>query len=174
MKLIGRRSAASGLRWVLGLVNVFVVIGIIGLGIVVLTSWAQPEFASGFTDGLAAAPAAGPDASTVKRFYYLGGLISLGFLWLILNRLRRIFLSVNRGDAFEGANVRRLQAVGLGLAGMELASLFTNLFAPLLDGGHANDFDVDLKMWVAILVVFILAEVFRQGAQMRDDAAMTV
>lgn len=36
------------------------------------------------------------------------------------------------------------------------------------------DYSVDLGAWLGILIVFMLAEVFRQGAAMRDDQQMTV
>ena len=174
MRLVGKGSAASALRWVLGFVNVCVVLGIVALAIISIMAWAEPSFVSGLTDGLNGAPATGPDPLTVKRFYYLGGMLSLAFVWLIINRLRRIFLAVNQGDAFEAANVKRLQMVGVGLIGLELASYFTSFAAPLLDGDSAPHLRLDLKMWVAILVVFILAEVFRQGSRMRHEAQMTV
>ena len=56
--------------------------------------------------------------------------MACGFTWWIINRLRRILLSVNQGDAFEFANVKRLQGVGLGLIGIQLTALLLALILP--------------------------------------------
>ena len=37
-----------------------------------------------------------------------------------------------------------------------------------------RDYDADLGAWLSILIVFMLAEVFRQGADMRDEQLTTV
>lgn len=100
--------------------------------------------------------------------------MACGFTWWIINRLRRILLSVNQGDAFEFANVKRLQGVGLGLIGIQLTALLLVFVAPQSIGQSPSDYDFDLGSWLGILVVFILAEVFRQGSAMRDEQLTTV
>lgn len=156
MRLIGKRSVASVLRWILGVVNVLVVIGIV----------ISIYMAVGFSVSV--------DADAQLSWRAIRGALGLAFVWLIVNRLRRIFPAVNQGDAFEHANVKRLQGVGLGLIGLELTSYVGNLGRLITEGGGRVAFGVDGQTWLAILVVFMLAEVFRQGAQMRDDARMTV
>ena len=106
--------------------------------------------------------------------HLLGAFLACGFTWWIINRLRRILLSVNQGDAFEFANVKRLQAVGFGLLGIQLTALMLSIVAPQAIGQSASDYDFDLGSWLGILVVFILAEVFRQGSAMRDEQLTTV
>ena len=175
MRLIGKGSAASGLRVFLGIVNIGVVIAMVALIGVIAALVLSPEFAASFGDSTDLTVAGRPlEPGVDKTWFFAGAFMALGFVWLILNRLGRIFASVNLGNAFEAANVRRLQTVGIGLIGLELSSYFVAFAAPLLGGGTDAELQVDLKMWLAILVVFILAEVFRQGSQMRDDAAMTV
>ena len=78
------------------------------------------------------------------------------------------------GDAFEFANVKRLQGVGLGLMGIQLTALMLALVAPHVLGESVSDYDFSLGSWLGILVVFILAEVFRQGSAMRDEQLATV
>ena len=107
-----------------------------------------------------------------ERLTLLGAFLACGFTWWIINRLRRILLSVNQGDAFEFANVKRLQAVGLGLIGLQLVNLALVVAATLGEG--ALNRSLNLGAWLGILVVFILAEVFRQGAAMRDEQLTTV
>lgn len=108
------------------------------------------------------------------RLTLLGGFLACGFTWWIINRLRRILLSVNQGDAFEFANVKRLQSVGLGLLGIQLTAILLAIVAPQAIGQSVSDYDFSLGSWLGILVVFILAEVFRQGSAMRDDQMATV
>lgn len=174
MRLIGKRSVASALRWVLGFVNVFVTIGVIATALLLLASLVSPDFATGFIDGLADSEEAGMRPLLLnERASYLAAFVATLSTWWILNRLRRMFLAVNQGDAFERANVGRLQGVGVGLIGIELSAAILARFVPrgVIDG---LEYDIDLGAWLGILIVFMLAEVFRQGAAMRDDQQMTV
>ncbi len=177
MRLVGKRSAASGLRWFLGAANVFVTIGLIIVAMIVLTSLISPDYWEGFRSGFS--NGYNDEADTVKvdlpeRWDALLALPALSFVWLIINRLRAILASVNAGDAFEYPNVQRLRMVGWGLIGLQLTSYVETIGRPFVEGGTRAALSLDGDMWIAILVVFILAEVFRQGAQMRDDAQMTV
>jgi hypothetical protein len=175
MKLVGKRSVSSALRWLLGFLNVFVTIGAVITAGVFLISLVTPSFGSGVIDGLKGA-ALDPSHTLqwTGRLTFLGAAMACGFTWWIINRLRRILLSVNQGDAFEFANVKRLQAVGLGLIGIQLTALLLVFVAPQSIGQSPSDYDFDLGSWLGILVVFILAEVFRQGSAMRDEQMTTV
>ncbi|MCG2664740.1 DUF2975 domain-containing protein [Brevundimonas sp.] len=172
MKLVGKYSAASALRWLLGFFNVFVMIGAVAAGVLLVASMIiGVDWMDALRDG-----ATDPDGNyeLTGRLTLLGAFLACGFTWWIINRLRRILLSVNQGDAFEFANVKRLQAVGFGLLGIQLTSLMLSIVAPQAIGQSASDYDFDLGSWLGILVVFILAEVFRQGAAMRDEQLTTV
>ncbi|MBA4808131.1 DUF2975 domain-containing protein [Brevundimonas sp.] len=175
MKLVGKYSIASALRWFLGFINVFVMIGTVLMGGLVVASLFVPDFASGFMDGLndERVNAGGPLA-VVERLTVLGAFLACGFTWWVINRLRAILLSVNRGDAFERANVKRLRAIGFGLLGIQVTAILLSVVAPLSIGDSASDYDIGLGSWLGILVVFILAEVFRQGSAMRDEQMTTV
>ena len=172
MKLVGKYSAASALRWLLGFFNVFVMIGAVAAGVLLVASMIiGVDWMDALRDG-----ATDPDGNyeLTGRLTLLGAFLACGFTWWIINRLRRILLSVNQGDAFEFANVKRLQAVGFGLLGIQLTSLMLSIVAPQAIGQSASDYDFDLGSWLGILVVFILAEVFRQGSAMRDEQLTTV
>ena len=172
MKLVGKYSAASALRWLLGFFNVFVMIGAVAAGVLLVASMIiGVDWMDALRDG-----ATDPDGNyeLTGRLTLLGAFLACGFTWWIINRLRRILLSVNQGDAFEFANVKRLQAVGFGLVGIQLTALMLSIVAPQAIGQSASDYDFDLGSWLGILVVFILAEVFRQGSAMRDEQLTTV
>ena len=174
MKLIGRRSVASVLRWFLGLVNVFVTVAVVVSALLLLASLVIPDFAAGFVDGLADGEDAGMRTLLLNEHAtFLAGLVAMLSTWWILNRLRRMFLAVNQGDAFERANVGRLQGVGVGLIGVQLSAAILAFTVP--EGIITDlDYQIDLGAWLGILIVFMLAEVFRQGAAMHDDQQMTV
>ena len=172
MKLVGKYSAASALRWLLGFFNVFVMIGAVAAGVLLVASMIiGVDWMDALRDG-----ATDPDGNyeLTGRLTLLGAFLACGFTWWIINRLRRILLSVNQGDAFEFANVKRLQAVGFGLLGIQLTALMLSIVAPQAIGQSGSDYDFDLGSWLGILVVFILAEVFRQGSAMRDEQLTTV
>jgi len=173
MKLIGRRSVASALRWVLGFMNVFVTFAVVFTALLLLASLVMPDFAAGFTDGLADEDPGMGVLLLNERATFLAAFVATLSTWWILNRLRRMFLAVNHGDAFERANVGRLQGVGLGLIGVQISAAILAFTVP--KGIIADlDYQLDLGAWLGILIVFMLAEVFRQGAAMRDDQQMTV
>ena len=173
MRLIGRRSIASALRWVLGFVNVFVTIAVAATGLLLLASLVAPDFGAGFIDALAEDEPGWRPLMLNERATFLAAFVASLSTWWILNRLRRMFLAVNQGDAFEHANVARLQGVGVGLIGVQISAFI--LAGTVPEGIIDNlDYSVDLGAWLGILIVFMLAEVFRQGAAMRDEQQMTV
>jgi hypothetical protein len=98
-----------------------------------------------------------------------------GFL-LILRNLRKIFRTLTQGDPFQPGNVRRLRQVGLILAvvtgGVWLAQSFVSRLAPgVMDPQGVSDL---LTPVFSVLVVFVLAEVFREGARLRRESELTI
>jgi len=124
MKLIGKHSITSALRWFLGFINVFVMIAACAMALIAVASLILPDFATGFLDGLNNARSDADRAlSVAERLTIVGAFLACGFTWWVINRLRAILLSVNQGDAFERANVKRLQAVGFGLLGIQVTAI---------------------------------------------------
>ena len=100
---------------------------------------------------------------------YIAGVL------LIVGQLRRVFASLTAGDPFHPDNVRRLRRVGLILAVLELGRYPWSVVEFWLSPTHAtNSMSVNLTAWFAVLVVFVLAEVFREGARLRQDAELTI
>ena len=99
-----------------------------------------------------------------------------GFL-LILRNLRMIFRTLTQGDPFKPENVRRLRQIGLTLAvvtagvwvaqGMVAARLAPGVMDPQGIGEL-------LTPIFSVLVVFVLAEVFREGARLRRESELTI
>ena len=170
MRLIGRRSVASIMRWLLGFVNVFVTVGVLFCALGVIVALLNP----GVLDDLADVTLNAGNTGVAHQIAMVAALVAACSTWWVINRLRRIFLAVNQGDAFEPANVIRLRAVGLGLIGIQISGAILAFSLPLSEGVTDRDYELNLSAWLGILIVFMLAEVFRQGSAMRDDQQMTV
>ena len=106
---------------------------------------------------------------------------------LALLNLRRAFTSIAAGTPFPRDNIRRIRAAGwaiLGYAAVELlidAGMFTYMRAtttvagrPPVIPGAILMVDFPFGTILAGLAVVILAELFRAGADLQDDQALTV
>ena len=100
---------------------------------------------------------------------YIGGIL------VIVGSLRKIFSTLTAGDPFHPDNVARLRLIGLMLAGLELGRYgFWAASAWLLTGVNHQQPNLSLTSWFSVLVVFVLAEVFREGARLRREAELTI
>lgn len=99
-----------------------------------------------------------------------------GFL-LILRYLRKIFRTLTLGDPFQPDNVRRLRQIGLILAVVTggvwiVQGLVAARLAPgVMEPQGISDL---LTPVFSGLVVFVLAEVFREGARLRRESELTI
>jgi hypothetical protein len=97
-----------------------------------------------------------------------------GLLVIVLGRLRRVFTTLTAGDPFHPANIHRLRAIGVGLAALEALNILVRVMIPLWIPGAVRGIGFDLTAWFSVLVVFVLAEVFREGARLRREAELTI
>ena len=105
---------------------------------------------------------------------FAAGLYVAGIL-VIVGSLRRIFMTLTAGDPFHPDNVARLRLIGLMLAGLELGRYGCwAISAWLLPAVNHVEPDLSLTAWFSVLVVFVLAEVFREGARLRREAELTI
>ena len=101
---------------------------------------------------------------------YVAGLV------VVFNRLRRVFATLTLGDPFHPDNVGRLRVIGLALIGLELMGYLLRMILAFVFPARVSDgaASLNLTAWFAILVVFVLAEVFREGARLRREAELTI
>ncbi len=104
---------------------------------------------------------------------YVAGLIA------IVGRLRRIGRTLTAGDPFQPDNVTRLRFVGVVLAallllGYAIPAILRLLFPELNEETPMEGAGFNLTSWFSVLVVFVLAEVFREGARLRREAELTI
>ena len=175
MRALGPGSVSSFLKIILDVVSVALAIGV---GVTVLMSLASlvalvdPALANGHVSAeLKAQGLGGPGLvmGLVAASLYIAGVL------YIVGRLRRIFATLTAGDPFHPDNVRRLRTIGGMLAVLELGrypvAMLTAWLAPGASGGHIA---FNPTAWFAVLVVFVLAEVFREGARLRREAELTI
>jgi hypothetical protein len=106
----------------------------------------------------------------------LGGVeLSLIGVVVIVQRLRRVFGAMTAGDPFHPDNVRRLRVIALVLALIEINRyLFSALDHFVLSIRRSGGVNLDPTPWFAVLVIVVLAEVFREGARLRREAELTI
>ena len=105
--------------------------------------------------------------------------IATAFAFQFFRLLKQIIDTVSDDVPFTMANAARIRRMGWLALLFQLASFPIALLANYLgnEGPSANistDFGFSLTGYLLALVLFILARVFRHGAQMRDDLEGTV
>jgi hypothetical protein len=105
------------------------------------------------------------------------GLVSIPLNYAILKRLLAIVETVRAGDPFIAANASRLQAIAWSLLALQLLSLVVGAIVKAVSiPAHPLDIDAGFSIngWLAVLLTFLLARVFAEGALMREDLEGTV
>ena len=105
------------------------------------------------------------------------GLIVVPLSYVVLKRLLAIVESVRAGDPFVATNASRLQAIAWALLALQLLSIVIGTIAKALSTpAHPLNLDAGFSIngWLAVLLTFVLARVFAQGALMREDLERTV
>ncbi|MCW3848486.1 DUF2975 domain-containing protein [Sphingomonas sp. LB-2] len=106
------------------------------------------------------------------RLIMLFGLASIPLMHRLLTRLLAIVGTVGAGDPFVPLNAQRLRTCAWALLGLELLHLAVG--AASAAGQIDVDWDFTPTGLLAVLLLFVLAQVFAQGARMRDDLEGTV
>ena len=127
--------------------------------------------------------ATGDDGGTsvpVPRAYILFGIGAFagyfGGFTLILRHLRRIVNTLRIGDPFEPANTGRLRQIGIILAVVTGGAWLGQSLVSRLVRGELEPpglFDLVTPAF-SVLVVFVLAEVFKEGARLRRESELTI
>jgi len=109
----------------------------------------------------------------------IAGLLALGVYFLLL--LRRIVNSVGDGDPFIPENATRLARMGWTSIAGQLASIPIGAavvwIARIVDDNakvRVDEFGFSGNGILLVLILFILARVFRRGAEMREELEGTV
>ena len=177
MRTLGHGSVSSFLKVILDVFyfTLLAAAAVVALGIVaVLLLSFRPDLLGSHLkidelriDG----PWLGPLAAAVLlgvELYIAGSIIIVG-------RLRMIFRTLIAGDPFHPDNVPRLRVIGSALAALEIGRYIAAAISHMFFHGAAHvGASINLTTWFAVLVIVVLAEVFREGARLRGEAELTI
>jgi hypothetical protein len=105
------------------------------------------------------------------------GLVAIALNYPILKRLLAMVETVRSGDPFVAENAYRLQAIAWLLLVLQLISLAIAAIGKAISTpSHPLHLDAGFSIngWLAVLLTFILARVFAEGALMREDLEGTI
>jgi hypothetical protein len=100
------------------------------------------------------------------------GVVSIPLNYAVLKRLLAIVGTVRAGDPFVAANASRLQAIAWVLLALNVLSIVIGAIATSVSTpAHPLHIDAGFSIngWLAVLLTFLLARVFAEGALMRED-----
>lgn len=101
---------------------------------------------------------------------------------IIVLRLKRLFKNFTSGEPFSRDNAGHLRVIWITMLVMELSRyLIAGVVAGLVAifGQPAKtvinvEAPVDLSTWGSILILIVLAEVFREGARLQEEQELTI
>ena len=105
------------------------------------------------------------------------GLAAIPLNHAVLRRLLAIVETVRGGDPFVAANASRLQAIAWVLLALQVLSIVIGVIARAVSTpAHPLHIKAGFSIngWLAVLLTFLLARVFAEGALMREDLEGTV
>ena len=202
MRALGQGSVAAYLQivltiawwvlWAIGLGLVAASVAYAAVNILVARGMIDPEILTGGAGHIKVDNGGGdfhitydePGGATwpVVAPALLAGLVAVAGGLVIVDRLRKLFESFTSSEPFRKQNADHLRVIWIALLLIELAryallaltGVLLATFGPP-DGQEANfDVHINLSTWVAILILIVLAEVFREGARLREEQDLTI
>ena len=127
---------------------------------------------------LGAHPAPGNSMPFVgMRLIMVLGICTVPVVHLVLARLLAIVETVSAGDPFVVANAARLRTIAWAMLALELIHFAVGAVAAAVSSAGVSlniDWGFSLTRLLAVLMLFVLARVFEQGARMREDLEGTI
>ena len=172
MRAIGKGSLSSILAAGLHVTRIILWIGFIGLSIAMVVI----PFLSGVVSLAESASGGAVNADIdvepgdyIEVAYHF---VTFAVMLFVVNRLLEIMKTLRFGSPFVKENADRFRGVGYALLIGEGAKIAFG-FLSLINDADA-DIDTSIITWLSIIAVFVLAEVFREGARMKEEQDLTV
>lgn len=111
------------------------------------------------------------------RLIMVLGIAAVPVVHFVLTQLLAIVDTVHRGNPFVTTNARRLTRMAWAVLGLECLHFVIGIVAAMASTEQVPlniGWEFSITRWLAVLMLFVLARVFEQGAQMRDDLEGTV
>lgn len=121
-----------------------------------------------------------PDADRlVLGLRVIAGLGLAVFLlyYLVLKKLLAIVETVRAGNPFIATNAQRLRAIAWALLTLQILSIIIGAIGKSISTlAHPVNLDAGFSIsgWLVVLLTFLLARVFAEGTNMREDLEGTV
>lgn len=134
----------------------------------------------GFRDSVFAGFPERPEAMDAISLYLFGILALVPpiayAVHSILTRLTDLVRDAAQGEAFTQANAVRLRAIAWALLAINCADLVFGWLSVKASEATGEYFGWSLSLtgWIAVPMLFVLAQVFKEGASMREDLEGTV
>lgn len=122
----------------------------------------------------------GPDADRLiagMQIIAVLGIAVFALHYVILKRLLEIVNTVRDGNPFIATNAARLQTIAWTLLALQVLSIIIAIIGKAVTTpAHPVDLDAGFSIngWLAVLLTFLLARVFAEGATMREELEGTV
>lgn len=123
------------------------------------------------------APGAHPSLIIGVRLIMVLGFCAVPVTHIVLSRLLAIVETVRGGDPFVSLNASRLQVIAWAILTLELLHMVIGFTATRVSTASLPitiDGRPSITRWLCVLLLFVLARVFEQGAHMREDLEGTV
>lgn len=177
MRALGRGSLASGLRILLDVLRV--VLWVILALATVLAALGVYVYAAGPADSVLGVRVERIDPWYMTTFAFALAIGALIAALLVVARLRRIFATLSAGDPFVPENADHLRIIAIVIAVFEAARLIlsgvqASMPATADVAARAVGIEINFLVWFAVLSLFVLSEVFREGARLRADQQLTI
>ncbi len=114
---------------------------------------------------------------------FLIGSVTVGGGLVVVDRLRKLFDGFSSGEPFRRDNGDHMRMIWVAMFLVEVARIaLTALMGALLAiFGPARGVslkqiepNIDLSTWMSILILIVLAEVFREGARLKEEQELTI
>lgn len=111
----------------------------------------------------------------------IGTVFCVGAM-IVCAYLRGVFETLVAGDPFVPENARRFRAIAWVLVAVEVARMSISLIVQGIfniigvAGADTNGFvfSINFPVWFSVLTLMVLAQVFREGAALREEQKMTI
>lgn len=114
----------------------------------------------------------------------LAGGVTIGGSLVIVGRLRRLFDSFTTGEPFRRENANHLRVIWIAMLVIEVSryalltvtGILLGIYgAPDSAGSASLSIDSEnFSSWMSILILIVLAEVFREGARLKEEQELTI
>lgn len=111
----------------------------------------------------------------VLRLWFVLALPLVAAVHILLSRLLDVVGTVRSGDPFVPENAVRLKTIAWCVLTTQVLHLVYGILAATLNAAGSNiDWKFSMTGWLTVVLLFVLARVFEEGTQMREDLGSMV